>query len=274
MKTIVIKHPVIIFCVLSLILLSVIGGLNLILFPSSFNYALMFPQWSPALAAIIVVAAIGGRNGVYNLFRLTSIKESNLKWILIAIIIPAVCCFLSYVILMFAEYGHWIAPTFTRSIGNYVICFFATIFGCYGEEIGWRGFMLPHLNKKYSLFVSSLIIGLFWGVWHMRFQIGLAAFGLFILGVICYSIIITWLCSKTKKNIFIAIVFHTTINMFSLFLFENILTDITEQQIEIQTDSSQLYAMLYGVYFIIFAIPSLFVIKKMFGKITINQIEQ
>jgi membrane protease YdiL (CAAX protease family) len=271
MRKIVVKHPVIVFCVFSLILLSVIGGLNLILYPSSFNYALMFPQWSPALAAILVVGILNGKNGIYNLFRQTSIKASNLKWILIAIIIPAVCCGLSYVILMFVENGQWIPPTLPRSIGNYAICLIATIFGCYGEEIGWRGFMLPKLNKKHSLFISSLIVGLFWGVWHMRFQIGLPAFGLFVLGVVCYSFLISWLCSKTKNNMFVAIVFHTTINMCSLLLFENILSDITEQQTEIQIGNPHLYSVLYGIYAIVFLIPCLFIAKNRLNPNNINK---
>lgn len=272
MQKMVSKHPVVVFCVLSIFFLSIIGGLNFAFFPSSFNYALMFPQWSPAVAAILVVAILGGKTSVATLFRAVSIKRSNTKWVLMAIVIPLVCCSLSYVILMFVEYGKWITPTFNRSAGNYAICFAATVFGCYGEEIGWRGFMLPQLNKRYSLFVSSLIIGLFWGIWHMRFQIGLTAFGLFVLGVICYSFLITWLCSKTKNNMFVAIVFHTVINMASLMLFENILSDITEQQTGTQIGDPHLYSKLYGIYAAVFAIPCLFVIKNMVGKKTINQI--
>ncbi len=34
------------------------------------------------------------------------------------------------------------------------------------EEIGWRGFALPHLQRRYSALVSSLIIGLAWAFWH------------------------------------------------------------------------------------------------------------
>jgi membrane protease YdiL (CAAX protease family) len=272
MKKVATKYPVITFCIFCFIFFPLIGGLNLILFPASFSYALMFPQWSPALAAILVVAILGGKAKVFNLFKATSIKKSTTKWILAAIVIPLFCCFLSYIILMFVEYGKWIAPLFNRSISNYAICFAATVFGCYGEEIGWRGFMLPQLNKKYPLFVSSLVTGLFWGIWHMRFQIGLTAFGLFVLGVVCYSILITWLCSKTKNNMFVAIVFHTVINMASLVLFESTLSDITEQQTG-TISSSHLYSMLYGIYAIVFAIPCLFVIKNMLGKKTINQIK-
>jgi|GEM_PF-2010415 len=272
MKRTVTNYPVITFCILTFLLLSIVGSINLTLFPSSFNYALMLPQWAPALAALIVASIMHGKSGITELFQKSSIKTSSIKWTTIAILIPLICCCLSYVALMFSEYNQWVAPTFTRSLGNYAICFAATVFGSYGEEIGWRGFMLPQLNKKHSLFVSSLIVGLIWGVWHLRFQIGLSAFGLFILGVVCYSFLISWLCSKTKRSIFVAIVFHTVINMCSLILFEKELTDIAAQQTDVQIISSQLYTTLYGIYAVIFAIPCIFVAKKMIGKETIHKI--
>lgn len=128
------------------------------------------------------------------------------------------------------------------------------------------GDLRPKLSEKYSLFTSSLIVGLFWGLWHMRFQIGLSAFGLFVLGVICYSFLISWLCGKTKNNIFVAIIFHMAINMCSLVLFENVLTDITQQQTETSISSPHLYTLLYGIYAIVFAIPCIFIVKNMFEK--------
>ena len=35
----------------------------------------------------------------------------------------------------------------------------------FGEELGWRGFLLSHL-KKFSFFKASLLIGVIWGLWH------------------------------------------------------------------------------------------------------------
>lgn len=273
MKKFIERYSIIIFGIISILFLPIIGLANLELFPSSFDYALMFPQWTPTLAAIIVLALSAERMEIRNLFQRTLYKSVNLKWFLLAAIIPIICCGVSYAILMFLQYGEFVPPVFTRSIGNYTICLFATLFGCYGEEIGWRGFMLPRLNKKYSLFVSSLIVGLVWGIWHMRFQIGLPAFGLFIIGVIFYSFIISWICTKTKANILAAIIFHTAINMSSLILFESLLSDITQQQTDTGIASPNLYVMLYGIYAVIFAIPALFVMKNMIGKKAISQIK-
>ncbi len=41
------------------------------------------------------------------------------------------------------------------------------IFGGGLEEVGWRGFLQPLLEQKFSFFTTSLIIGVLWGFWHL-----------------------------------------------------------------------------------------------------------
>lgn len=35
-----------------------------------------------------------------------------------------------------------------------------------GEELGWRGYLLPNLCKKYSPFIATIVTGVIWGIWH------------------------------------------------------------------------------------------------------------
>jgi membrane protease YdiL (CAAX protease family) len=35
----------------------------------------------------------------------------------------------------------------------------------FGEELGWRGFLLRQLNQQ-SFIKASLLIGIIWGIWH------------------------------------------------------------------------------------------------------------
>jgi len=97
---------------------------------------------------------------------------------------------------------------------------FGFIFGPLGEEAGWRGYLLPQLLRRYSPFVSSLILGLISALWHFptALIVGSASYFhsamgllLFIAGAICMNILITILFLHTSMSILHAIVFHWTI---------------------------------------------------------------
>lgn len=88
-----------------------------------------------------------------------------------------------------------------------------------GEEVGWRGFLLPTLCKNHSLFASSLIVGVLWGVWHLNFTGGPLGFLLFTGSIVLNSVFLAWLYRRSGGNLFVAILEHFSFNLFShLFL--------------------------------------------------------
>jgi len=70
-----------------------------------------------------------------------------------------------------------------------------------GEELGWRGYALPHLQRTHSALGSSFVIGLVWAGWHVpaffyvpSYQgMGLAVAPGFVLGVMSGALVLTWL---------------------------------------------------------------------------------
>ncbi len=44
---------------------------------------------------------------------------------------------------------------------------FANFLNCFGEEWGWRGYLLPKLLKQFKVVPAILITGVVWGLWHM-----------------------------------------------------------------------------------------------------------
>ncbi len=74
-----------------------------------------------------------------------------------------------------------------------------------GEEYGWRGFLLPRLLKRFSVFNSSLILGLIWGFWHFpAYLIGTGVplemnFAVFLLWVILGTLFISWIYYYTRS---------------------------------------------------------------------------
>ena len=256
MKKIFTRFPIGSYYLLAIICTIILGGFQSTLFPDSFATGFMLPQWGPGIAAIIATLFLKGKRGLQELFSNLSIKKSILKYSIIAAVIPLLICMLSYGVFSFIKYGEWVPPVLYRSLPSYLICLMATLFSVTGEEIGWRGFMLPKMMGKHSIFMSGLIVGILWGVWHFRFEsISLAV--LFIISVIWFSFISTWLYIKTNKNLIASIIFHTIINMCSTVLFEKLIL------IANAAASLKMNALLYGIYAVLFAIPAIYLMIRL-----------
>lgn len=95
------------------------------------------------------------------------------------------------------------------------------------EELGWRHYLQPLLQKKYSLLISLYIIGLIWSVWHypfivyLNYQYGLwptimALIG-FSLLTIPQAVIMGYLYDRTK-SIPLLMFFHAWMNVVSYYI--------------------------------------------------------
>jgi membrane protease YdiL (CAAX protease family) len=100
--------------------------------------------------------------------------------------------------------------------------------GAFGEEIGWRGFVLPILLSQYSPLKASLILGFFWSLWHLPIDlihgfgaVGISGIVMRLLFVCPMSIIITWFYLRTQKPILSALLLHASINILPILKFSN-----------------------------------------------------
>lgn len=89
--------------------------------------------------------------------------------------------------------------------------------GPLGEELGWRGFVLPKLQKRFSPFRASIILGSIWSCWHIPMFLAHAAgydisFFRYLFETIWLTILFTWLYNHTKGSLFISILFHSVDN--------------------------------------------------------------
>ena len=94
---------------------------------------------------------------------------------------------------------------------------------CFGEEWGWRGYLLPKVSKHFSTIPTLLITGIIWGLWHAPFTIighnyGLGYWGFPFTGIammcvfcIVLGIFLSYVTLKTKSCI-PAILGHGAIN--------------------------------------------------------------
>jgi membrane protease YdiL (CAAX protease family) len=93
------------------------------------------------------------------------------------------------------------------------------VVGPLAEELGWRGFALDGLQSKWSALVSSLVLGIFWWLWHFplfftigmiqsEWGIGSLTFWTFTASVLAQAVLYTWVYNNTRRSILAAILLH------------------------------------------------------------------
>ena len=88
----------------------------------------------------------------------------------------------------------------------------------FGEELGWRGYLLKALKNK-KLFPVSLIIGTVWGLWHFPLILlghnypehPIAGVGMMVIFCILLTPVMIYIVIKSK-SVITAAIFHGTIN--------------------------------------------------------------
>ena len=168
---------------------------------------IILPQLAPALAFFTTILLF---RDMYKPLPV-NLNKHILKRIIIVMLFPILLFTITYIIgsLMGIEtnFQNELFKIIIVSIGGIII-------GCIAEEIGWRSFLQPNLEQKHSVFISSLIVGVIWGLWHVSYyQNGISYMLIFIISTISAAIIVVFFQKNTKKNLIISASFHTSINI-------------------------------------------------------------
>ncbi len=100
------------------------------------------------------------------------------------------------------------------------------LLGSLFEELGWRSFLQPILERKNSVLGSSIIVGLLWGMWHIgHYKNGVLFMIGFLIFTVSASIIIAWILRDSEYNIIVSTLFHLSINIGFFIFFKNALTN-------------------------------------------------
>lgn len=138
-----------------------------------------------------------------------------LRWYGLAIAVPVVGT-LGVAVVVFSLVGlpdssslGQLAPLFAF---NLVI---TTLFTGGNEEFGWRGFALPHLQKRFSALTASVLIGGVWALWHVpMFVYGVYQHSplLYAASVVSFAVILTWYYNASDGCVLGVVLLHGVIN--------------------------------------------------------------
>ena len=189
----------------------------------------LFLGWGFVLASLIMTGLTLGRDGVLALLKRFLIWRVGWKWYLAPFLL-APALIIGGVYLNAALTGA--PPDFSAVMAYkifgksaylpfFILPFFMVDFISNGEEIGWRGYVLPRLQAKYSALTSALILGVIWGFWHLPKYLthwDTVAFAWFMVHTTVVSVLYTWLYNGTKGSLLLVTLFHAASNATGVFM--------------------------------------------------------
>lgn len=106
-----------------------------------------------------------------------------------------------------------------------------TAFGGIGEEIGWRGFLVPELSKHLDFTKTALVSGVIWAVYHWPLlifllapRLGVSPFPMLVISLVAgigLSTVMAWLRLRSG-SVWAAVIFHMALNAYTQGFFQNI----------------------------------------------------
>ncbi len=93
--------------------------------------------------------------------------------------------------------------------------------GPLGEELGWRGFALPHLEPSLGLAGAGLAIGAVWALWHapLFFLPGAPQaelpFGWFAVQAVALSLVLSLVYWESGRSLLLPVLLHASVNTFA-----------------------------------------------------------
>ncbi len=161
--------------------------------------------------------------------RFFNFKDIRLPYFILACVVMPVSIMLAQAISLLFGYSpsqFIITGEFTFSSGIFPVWFLLVIAPLI-EELAWHSYGTDSLRSKFNLFTTSLIFGVYWGIWHLPlstirdyYQSNIVETGWiygmnFLVSIVPYVLIMNWLYYKTGRNILITIIFHITAGFFN-----------------------------------------------------------
>lgn len=188
----------------------------------------------PMVGALAATAIADGWRGVRELVARMTRVRTGLRWWLVALGLPLAVYAACYVVLAaYAVFllapielptrhslGHFSGFPLTTAIGMWIAL--VAVDGL-GEETGWRGFLLPQLQRAHSPLAASVTVGVGWVVWHVPAffvvetyrAMPISMVPVFLIGILSGSIVLAWLYNRGRASILLVAVFHGTYDLFS-----------------------------------------------------------
>jgi membrane protease YdiL (CAAX protease family) len=176
--------------------------------------AWLFPTvWSPTVVALILARRSGVRGEIRRRLRYS---RGSGGWLLAAAAVPALATMAA--VLGSRTAGD--AEPFIPSAAIPMMIVLQLLTGAVGEELGWRGFLLPRLTDGFGQMTAGWVMGVLWSLWHVAGhffpgtpQHDLIPFLPGLLFAIVFGVFLAFLFNRTNESILATMIAHLSLNI-------------------------------------------------------------
>lgn len=190
-------------------------------------------NFGPFLGAVIATRLEAGADGLASLFGRVWKWRVEPRWYGAVLLITGAIALIPPLLALVLGLGSRADMVAVVPWYFYVLLFiYQLLTSGLGEEVGWRGYLLPKLFERFKNNKAIWVHGLIWAIWHYPFVIFLFSSGMselslvemvpailislagFTMSTIGEAFIYAWLLKQTQ-SVFIAILYHAMANTLS-----------------------------------------------------------
>lgn len=181
----------------------------------------------PALSAIVLTYYLEGTAGLKDMFGRLWRWRSAWPWVICLAVSPIPVAIA--VFLIWHLFGHALPslqdfqsfPGVTAKLSWGMLLLVVLISNGYGEEVGWRGYIMEKWLPRYGKFGTTLRISLLWMLWHfptfllnqsMAALVGPMLLG-WAFGLTCGAFVLAHLYLLSGRSILVLAIWHVAYNM-------------------------------------------------------------
>jgi membrane protease YdiL (CAAX protease family) len=165
----------------------------------------------PLLSALLVTAITDGKAGLVALLRKFTIWRVGWGWWAVALLVgPVIGLTAAYANVLFGapDPTALLLASWTGILTVFAVRLVFPFDGPMQEELGWRGYALPHIQERYPALVANLILGVLVAGWHLPlvFMGKLPLFAL--IGTVGATIVFGWIYNNTGGSVLMVLIAH------------------------------------------------------------------
>jgi uncharacterized protein len=174
--------------------------------PKAYLPAVGLGIFGPLVAATVLTWREGRGAAVRALYARLLSWRVHLGWYVLALAVPALL--LSGGLALLNQAGRTGPIGYFPTVGGLVFGVVISV----AEEVGWRGYALPRLERRFGAFAASTLLGLLWCVWHVPMFLGLGVpMNLMLVMFLHFtgaSLFMTYIAHGTGGSLLLAVVAH------------------------------------------------------------------